>query len=299
MPTIGAGILHYRFWPDVRPTLDGLSAQTRPPDYTVLLDNGSRDGSAQAIRNAYPDVSVVEISENVGPISGMNLILDRLLERNVDLILLLTHETLLAPDALAALAARLVEDDHVGVVGPLLGYRSQRDRLWSAGGAIDPRTWAMDHVLEPAEVSAWKGEPPRRAEWLDGACLLFRASAVRSVGRLHEEFFAMFDEPDYQLRLQAQGWNVECVPAAVAWQEPGGKPDYLFTRNRLGFLARQAPRRVLAREIGTVSYGIARDGLHPRPGQGGRSHALLRARGMFDFARNRWGRPNAKLLQGR
>jgi hypothetical protein len=34
-------------------------SQTRPPDYTVLLDNGSRDGSAQAIRNAYPNVSVV------------------------------------------------------------------------------------------------------------------------------------------------------------------------------------------------------------------------------------------------
>jgi GT2 family glycosyltransferase len=58
MLTTGAGILLYRFWPDVRPTLDGLS-QTRPPDYTVLLDNGSRDGSAQAIRNAYPNVSVV------------------------------------------------------------------------------------------------------------------------------------------------------------------------------------------------------------------------------------------------
>lgn len=295
MLRVGAGIVHYRFWPGVRPTLDALSAQTRPPDEIVVIENGSGDGSARSIREAYPSVEVVEVRENRGPIGGMNLIFDALLAKNTDAILLLTHETVLAADALEALLTRMAEDDRIGVVGPLLGYLSQPDKLWSAGGVIDPHSWDTDHVTDPPRVSDWQGRPPHEAAWLEGACLLYRAEAVRRAGRLHEEFFMMFDEPEYQLRLKALGWRAECVPSAVAWQEPGDKPPYIFTRNRLGFLSRRAPRRVLWRELRRLCYDIARDGLSPRPGRGGRSHVLLRARGLFDFIRNRWGRPPSAL----
>jgi glycosyltransferase involved in cell wall biosynthesis len=291
--SVGAGIVHYRFWPAVRPTIDALYAQTRAADHLVVVENGSGDNSARSIKDAYPGVDVVEVSENRGPIGGMNLILDTLLQRNVDAILLLTHETLLAPDALESLIARLAEDERIGVVGPLLAYRSRPDELWSAGGVIDPNNWDTDHVVDPRSVSEWKGCPPRVVDWLEGACVLYRSEAVRAAGRLHEPFFMMFDEPDYQLRLKSLGWRAECVPAAVGWQEPGGKPPYIFTRNRLGFIARRAPKRVLLRELRRVCYDLVRDGLHPRPGCGGRSHVLLRARGLFDFIRNRWGRPPA------
>jgi N-acetylglucosaminyl-diphospho-decaprenol L-rhamnosyltransferase len=296
MLRVGVGIVHYRFWPGVRPTLDALAAQSMVPDSVVVIENGSGDGSADSIRRAYPDYEVLELSENRGPIGGMNLVFDVLLERNVDLILLLTHETLLAPDALEALASRMEQDARIGVVGPLLGYRSRPDQLWSAGGLIDSRSWDTDHVLTPPTVSEWKGRDPETVDWLDGACLLYRSEAVRAGGRLHEDFFMMFDEPDYQLRLRSLGWRAECVPAAVAWQEPGDKPPYIFTRNRLGFLARRAPRRVLFRELCEVCFGLLRDGVRPRPGRGGRSHVLLRARGLLDFMRNRWGRPPAALL---
>jgi len=293
---VGAGVVHYRFWPAVRPTLDALLAQTRPPDRIVVIENGSGDGSAQAIRETYPRLDVVAVAENRGPIGGMNLILDELAETDVDAILLLTHETLLAPDALEALLARLAQDDAIGVVGPLLGYSSRPDELWSAGGLISPADWETDHFIDPPRISQWVGRAPREADWLDGACLLYRAAAVRATGRLNERFFMMFDEPDYQLRMRSLGWRAECVPAAVAWQEPGEKPPYIFTRNRLGFLARRAPRQQLLRELSRQCYDLVRDGLSPRPGRGGRRHALLRAQGTLDFVRNRWGRPPATLI---
>lgn len=295
MLTVGAGIVHYRFWPAVRSTVDALLGQTRPPDSIVVIENGSGDDSASAIRDAYPQVQVLEVSENRGPIVGMNLILDSFIEKGVDVILLLTHETRLAPDALERMVSRLAEDDQIAVVGPLLGYSSRPDDVWSAGGVIDPRSWETDHVQDPRRISDWAGRSPHPVGWLEGACLLYRAEAVRQAGRLHEEFFMMFDEPDYQLRLQSLGWRAECVPAAVAWQEPGDKPPYIFTRNRLGFLARRAPRRVLWRALVGLCYDLARDGLRPRPGRGGRSHALLAARGLLDFLLNRWGRPPAAL----
>jgi GT2 family glycosyltransferase len=296
---VGAGVVHYRFWPQVRPTLDALCNQTRGADEIILIENGSGDGSAQAIREAYEDIDVLEIAENRGPIGGMNLIFDSLLERNVDAILLLTHETLLASDALEHLVARLAEDSRIGVVGPLLGYTSRPDSVWSAGGILQPDTWETDHIIDPPTVTEWTPRPPHTVTWLDGACLLYRADAVRVAGYLDEKFFMFFDEPDYHLRLKSLGWRAECVPAAVAWQEPGAKPPYIFTRNRLGFLARWAPRRTLVRELWRLSRDLVRDGVSPRPGRGGRSHALQAARGLIDFIRSRWGRPRATLISGR
>ena len=69
---IAAGVLHYRHWPGVRVTLDALREQTRPPEHVVVVDHASGDGSAQHIRDAYPEAEVVEIPSNRGPIAGMN-----------------------------------------------------------------------------------------------------------------------------------------------------------------------------------------------------------------------------------
>lgn len=293
---IGAAVLHYRFWPELRPALDSLLAQTRAADEIVVVDNGSDDGSPDAIADAYPGLDLVRSSPNLGPIAGMNIAIDTLLARDVDALLLLTHETLLASDALAALARRLEQDERIGVVGPLLSYLSRPGDLWSAGGRVDRRNWDTGHIVEPRALAAWRGRPSHRVDWLDGACLLLRADAVRAAGRLHADYFLLFDEPDYQLRLSALGWRAECVPAAVAWQEPGTQPPYMFVRNRLGFLARRAPRRFVAREIARVSYHALRDCVRPRRGSY-RVDAVRRVRGMLDFVRGRWGRPAAELLR--
>jgi GT2 family glycosyltransferase len=290
---IGAAVLHYRFWPGVRPTLDAVLAQSRPADELVLVDNGSDDGSADHIRRAYPQFDLVEVSQNRGPVAGMNLALTSSLAREVDGVLLLPHDCRLAPAALERLCARLEDDERIGAVGPLLGWVSQPERIWSAGGHIHARNWDVGHNVDPPLVSAWEDRPPRQVEWLEGSGLLLRASAARATGLLDERFFYYLDEPDYLLRMRALGWRVECVPSAVAWQEPGNPSSYIRVRNRLGFLARHAPSRYVARELLRVGFYMARDVLRPRV-PADRADVRLRLRAVFDFLRNRWGPPPAR-----
>jgi GT2 family glycosyltransferase len=295
-PTVGAAIVHYRFWPQVRQTIDALLAQDAPPDHVIVIENGSGDGSLERLRESYPQIQVVAVEHNVGPIAAMNMAIEMLLERGVDALLLLTHETLMAPDTLRRLRSRLFEDDRIGVTGPVFGYLSDRDRVWSAGGTVHARNWDTGHVVEPGRVSAWTNSPPREVDWIDGACVLLRPEAVRDAGRLNSDFFGYFDEPDHQIRMRRAGWRIECVPAAVAWQEPGPRPPYMFVRNRLGFLARRAPRRFLVRELMRVTaYGLI-DLVHPRPGRR-RTEALLGLKGMVAFLRGRWGRPEPALMK--
>lgn len=278
---IGAVVLHYRFWPEVRATLDALLSQTRPPDELIVVDNHSDDASADAIRNAYPAVSVVDAGRNGGYAAGMNVGIAQHLAGAAHAVLLLTHECRLAPDALRLLEARLVAAPEVAAVGPLLAFRSRPDTVFSAGGRVKRRNFNPVHVTEPPYIADWHGRGPLDAEWLDGACILIRADVLRTTGPLDERYFLCYEEAEYLMRIRARGLRVECVPAAVAWQEPGNLTPYLSVRNRLGFVARNAPKRFLVRELLRDIVLIAAS-----------RHRTDYARGLADFLRNRWGPPS-------
>jgi GT2 family glycosyltransferase len=295
---VAAGVLHYRNWPQVRVVLDALLGQTRPADETFVLDHASGDGSPAHIRAAYPDLQVIEAPDNRGPIAGMNRVLRALLETRADAILMLTHGSKLAPSALEQLVDRLQEDDQLGAVGPLLAYLDEPERVHFAGGYVDRRTWHMELRSQPSGLADWRGRPPQEADWLDGGTLLMRAAAAREAGLLREEFYYHYDDSEYLLRVRSLGWRVECVPAAVAWSRPGPRSTYLEARNRLGFVAASAPRRVLAREVARAVYLVGRGIVRPRhPSE--RAEAWPRLRGLMDFCLGRWGPPPARLATGR
>jgi GT2 family glycosyltransferase len=293
---VGAVVLHYRFWPEVRSTLRALLAQTRLPDRLMVIDNRSNDGSVPRLREAFPEVEVLEARGNLGYGAGMNLGMKHLLDCGMDAILLLTHECRLAPDALEALVSRLNERPTVGAVGPLLAYRSEPTVVFSAGGEIDRSIWRARHFHEPRLVAEWVGRPPRDAEWLDGAAVLLRSDAVREAGLLDEDYFLYFEETEYLLKLRRLGWPVECVPAALAWQEPGIRPTYLWFRNRLRFLARTAPKRHVLREAGRLGASVVRNSLVANRSLS-RAQIRDRRRALIHFLTRRWG-PDPKPIEG-
>lgn len=257
MMRVGVVVLHFRFWPDVRVAVDTLLAQVPPPDQVVIVDNDSGAEQVAAMRAAWPAITVIEAGANLGYAGGMNLGI-RHLAPDVDAVLLLTHETVLAEGALAALASHLGDHPRVAAAGPVLATHSQPDTVFSAGGWIQDGTWDTRHHREPTELAAWSGQPPRTVDWLDGCCWLVRTAALDAVGLLDEDFFLYFEEFDMHRRLVAAGWELACVPAAVAWQESGGKPDYLWARNRLRVLARHAPRRALLRDLARIAVRALR-----------------------------------------
>jgi GT2 family glycosyltransferase len=248
-PGTGAIVIHYRRWPEVRLCIDALLEQSCPPGEVVVVDNRSADGSAEQIRAAYPDLTLIEAPENRGYAAGVNLGMNHLRRSTHDSFLVVTHECVLAPDTLEQLAARLGDATELGAVGPLLGYRSDRERVFSAGGRIDGAHWWAWHAQKPTGIAEWDGVAPRNVDWLDGSCVLYRRATVEDIGPLDEDYFMYFEELDYFVRMTKAGWRVECVPAARAWQEPGPVPTYLWTRNRLRFLTRNATRAQVAREM--------------------------------------------------
>lgn len=284
---IGAVVLHYRYWPAVNDTLDALAAQDHPIEHILVIDNASGDGSADRLRGR-ADIELVEADSNGGYAAGMNLGIELLQSRSLDAVLLLTHEAVLNPTGLSALASALEAHPDLGAVGPLLAWRDQPDRVYSAGVSFSPRSWSTHHIGANDPVTSWSDRGLQPADSLDGAAALIRRAAIDATGRISEDYFLYFEEADYFVRMRRAGWTVACIPAALAMQQPGDPPGALWVRNELRFLADNAPRRILAREVLRTTYHAVGDVLHGR-GAGARD----RVAGLAAFVS---GRPAATLV---
>lgn len=273
---------HSRHWPAVGLTIESLLAGTHPPDHVVIVDNHSGDGPAGAIAAGFPDLELIESPANRGYTGGMNLGIERALQLDAAMVLLVTHDCRLGPTALDQMAARLSEAAQVGVVGPLLGLASDPQRVFSAGGTLDSATWEIRLINDPPLLGAWEGRGPHRCQWLEGCCLLLRSEALRQVGSFDDRFFIYFEDVDHHLRLRSHGWDVECVPAATAWKDPGVIPLGMWVRNQLFFLARHAPARVLMKELLHQVRSAAGDA---RQGDFERLKARLQGLGYFAAGR--------------
>ena len=193
----------------LRGCLTALSQQTRPADEVVVVDNGSRDGTAEALSEQWPDVRVVALPENLGFAGGVNA---GIRASTGERVVLLNNDALARPDFLAELLAA----DARG--GPRLGAVTAKvvgddGRLQDTGDFLT--AWGL-------AVQRGNGEPDdgRYDHDLDvtsacgGACL-WRREALEDVGLLAEEFFAYFEDLDLGLRARLRGWHVRYAPAAV------------------------------------------------------------------------------------
>jgi N-acetylglucosaminyl-diphospho-decaprenol L-rhamnosyltransferase len=192
-----------------------------PGVQVIVVDTASADPGFDTVEDL--PVTLVHAERNGGFAYGCNL---GAAQGTAPYVLLLNPDATMAPDDLERLAAVLDDKPDVGLVAPrILGddgelHRSQRrfPRLRSALSKalflhrIAPHAaWSDDLVHDPAAYGV-AGEP----EWVSGACMLVRRSALDALGGLDEGFFMYAEDTDLCARLWAAGLRVRFEPSATA-----------------------------------------------------------------------------------
>jgi N-acetylglucosaminyl-diphospho-decaprenol L-rhamnosyltransferase len=217
---------------------------------TIVVDNGSSDGTPQLVRERFPDVRLIE-QENVGMGAGNNAGMRIASGRY---FLLLNSDAWVVGDAVEQLARFADEHADAAVVGP---------RLLNPDGTLQrsvrgyPSPWRIateyfflrklaprSHALNAFFGEQFDHESVREAEYLFGACLLVRREAVDSVGGFDEDFFLMSEEVDWCYRFRQAGWKVLFFPGAevvhVGGASHGGR---MYVENLRGHLRYTAKHR--------------------------------------------------------
>jgi GT2 family glycosyltransferase len=218
-------IVHYRDPSSAGRLVRQSQGWTVAPRHIVIADN-SADFPAD------PAVQILELPANPGYAAAINAGVAHLADSASDYLLFATQDAAAAPDAVERMLACLESRPEAAVAAPLLAFRSDPSKVFSAGGLIDAKGRTY-HAGWRRPVLQWAGRPDMDVAWADGAFLLVRKSALKAAGPMRDDFFLYFEEVEFQLRLRLSGWSVRLVPGAVCSQEPGNLTAYLRVRNRI------------------------------------------------------------------
>lgn len=181
-----------------------------------LVDNGSSDGSIDAVRQSFPQVFCIENSRNLGFAKANNQAIRHAHGRY---IVLLNTDTVLTPTALATISGFMDKNRDAAICG---GQLLNRDGSLQNSIANFP-TLATELLnksllrrLFPRRFPGkeYRFEKPQPVESIIGACMVVRREAIEKVGLLDESFFFFFEETDWCLSMKEKGWLVFFHPLA-------------------------------------------------------------------------------------
>lgn len=194
-----------------------LFAATLPPDASIevyLTDDGSRDGTAEVVKSAYPEVTILRGDGSLFWSGGMRLAFGEALKHHYDYYLWLNDDTQLLPHALEAMlrTSGLLQGWHekpaivvgttVDAESGLPTYSGRSSRGWL-------RPFYFDLVVADSE--------PVECGTLNGNCALIPAEVAKRVGNLDTIFTHGIGDFDYGLRARKAGCSVWVNPGSVGF----------------------------------------------------------------------------------
>ncbi len=248
LPVVYYIILNLNGRDDLLDTLASVAELNYINGQTIVVDNGSTDGSPEAVRRGFPDVHVIETGKNLGFGGGNNVGMRYALEQGADWIFLLNNDTAVAPDLIDALLAAAGTDENIAALCPKIYYFDQPEVLWYAGGRISYATGIISHRgLREKDVGQY--DRLCDTDYLTGCAFMVRAEVLRRVGLFDPVYHpAYVEDADLSVRIQRAGYRTVFAPEGKVWHKvssySGGGMTPMKTRlkviNTLTFFRRYA-----------------------------------------------------------
>jgi GT2 family glycosyltransferase len=238
------------------PCLGAVANQTVEDVETILVDNGSGDGSTALVREHFPQVRLFELGENRGFASAMNV---GIAAAEAPMIAFLNNDAEPAPTWLEELASCLQRHPRAAAAASKLLRAGDPGTLDGAGDGLTRtfRPIVRGHGL-PDDGSF---DDEVEVFGASGTASLWRDDVLHELGGFDERFFAYYEDIDLSFRARLAGWECWYAPRAVSAHRrgatAGGNPRFtlhLPARNRWFFLLKDAPGSLLLRHpVGLVA----------------------------------------------
>lgn len=231
-PAVAAVLVNYNAGNELRLALQSIAdeLQGRPWE-AIVVDNASIDGSGAIAEQFAPQVRLLRNTENVGFGRGVN---QGVAASTAPLILIMNPDCRLLPGALGVLGAELVGHPECAIVGPRI-LSPDGSVQGSARGDPDMLTGVFGRASTLRRLLPWLPVSKRNVvdetvggakgsvvvDWVSGACMLARRSALARVGGFDERYFLYWEDADLCRRLRRDGFHIRYLPAATAVHRVG------------------------------------------------------------------------------
>lgn len=249
-PLVAIVILNWNGRHYLEQFLPSVLATTYTNFQLIVADNASTDDSVSFLENHFPQVQILQLSENFGFAGGYNKALQSV---EADYYLLLNSDVEVTPNWLQPMIDILQQQPHFVACQPkILAYKTKSlfEYAGAGGGWLDALGYpfARGRIFDICEMDKGQYNETGEVFWASGAAMLIKGEAFKSVGGFDEYFFAHQEEIDLCWRLQLNGAKIFCCPQAVVYHVGGGtlpkgnsKKTFLNFRNNLIMLAKNLP----------------------------------------------------------
>jgi GT2 family glycosyltransferase len=256
LPLVSLIILNWNGKGFLKECLDSLSKQLYRGFETILVDNGSTDGSAVYVHEYYPWVNLVELPENIGFSGGNNR---GLAECRGDYIVTLNNDTKVETEFIAELVKMAEADSTIGMVAAKMLNFYETDRIDSVGIRVTTAGLGVNRGVGEKDEGQYdiSGE-------VFGACAgaaLYRRAMLDEVDFFDPTFFAYYEDVDLAWRGRLAGWRCVTAPGAVVYHAHSATSGrmspftvYQVQRNKWYTILKNWPGRLLLKHCPQIIW---------------------------------------------
>ena len=264
MPKITVIIVNWNGCQFLEACLGALRRQTFRDFETILVDNGSIDGSAAFVRAHFPEVRLMVLAENRG-FAGGNIAGYE--TATGDLIVLLNNDTEAHPSWLEEIHKASLQFPGAGSFASKMMYFDCRNKIENCGFDVGTAGTTIDLGRNEQDGPQWTS--PREVFGACGGAVAYRRSMLDEIGFLDPDFFMVYEDVDLSFRARLRGYTCMYIPAAIVFHRYratlGTHPahqvfysqrniEFVYLKNMpAGLILRSALQRLLY-EIGAAIY---------------------------------------------
>jgi len=233
-PLIYVSIVNWNRANDTIECLRALASSDYSNYRPLIVDNGSTDGSPDAIKVGFPAAEVIANKDNLGFARASNIGIEHALQQGADYVFLLNNDTLVGERLLTELVSVGESDPKIGMLVPKIYYYggerypepfdklgtvpAERGRLWSAGARwrrFPPRVTIIGFGREDGPAYSIQ----REVDYATGCAMLVKQEVFERVGMFDPAFFMYHEDYDFSARVRRGGYRIIYVPQAVMWHK--------------------------------------------------------------------------------
>ncbi len=254
--SVGVVILNYNGKEHLKNFLPSVLKTTYSKTKIWVADNASTDDSVAFLKNEYPSIELLQLTDNQGYAGGYNESL-ALIEGEVDYYVLLNSDVEVTPNWLEPIVDLMSADKGIVACQPkILSYHKKThfEYAGAAGGWMDSLGYPFckGRIFDELEVDKNQYDEPSEIFWASGACMVIRADKFHALGGLDNSYFAHMEEIDLCWRMKNAGYKIMSCPQSIVYHLGGGTLDYesprktfLNFRNSLATLLKNQRKRKL------------------------------------------------------